>query len=400
MKDYYDVIVIGGGPAGSTAAKISALSGLNTLLVEKREKVGRPVRCGEAVPGKHLSPFLRIKPRWISSTVNGAILTGPEGGVLEQKAEQVGYVLNRERFDADLSEDAQNAGADCLLNTEAVGYDFYNDMISSVVMKDVENKTYEVKTKLVIGADGMSSSTGRWYGIDTNISKGDTHFCLQYNKINVSGVEDEYMYFFVDRDIMPGGYGWVFPKGDGRANVGISLNPGIIAIGKKKPVDYLRDFNHNYSFEMGPDNTDFVSGIVSALPGISEPVKGNLMLAGDAGRLAEPLSGAGIGNAIHSGFRAGKVASIFFENRCKTDILKKEYGDYLKSNLLKRMQIYYRVRKVFQKLSNVEISRVITLIKRNLNETKNNETIDFIPLLRDVFLNNTSLMPKLRYALY
>ena len=69
MKDTYDVVVVGGGPAGSVAARLAAAGGASVLLVEKRQEIGAPVRCAEAVGVDLMRAFIEPNPRWIDAEI-------------------------------------------------------------------------------------------------------------------------------------------------------------------------------------------------------------------------------------------------------------------------------------------------------------------------------------------
>ena len=103
--DAYDVVVIGGGPAGSMAARSSAEKGAKVLLLERDSHIGLPVRCGEAVSLKTLSRFLEIDPSWIVAEINKIVIYAPDGtAVSGGSEEQIGLILERAIFDRYLAE--------------------------------------------------------------------------------------------------------------------------------------------------------------------------------------------------------------------------------------------------------------------------------------------------------
>lgn len=83
MKERYDVVVVGAGPAGSTIAKTIASKGLDVLLIEKRQQIGDPVRCAEGVNKEYISNFLQPDPAWISAEVKGSRIYAPNGKMVE-----------------------------------------------------------------------------------------------------------------------------------------------------------------------------------------------------------------------------------------------------------------------------------------------------------------------------
>src|SRR5438132_293983 len=126
MEREVDVLVIGAGPTGSTAAKYAARGGADVLLVEKRSEIGTPVRCGEGVAKRWLDEIgLAPSGEFICHEVEGARVIAPDGTALvvdETRAgNECGYVLERDLFDRYLAKEAAKAGAEILIKTSAVG---------------------------------------------------------------------------------------------------------------------------------------------------------------------------------------------------------------------------------------------------------------------------------------
>jgi digeranylgeranylglycerophospholipid reductase len=120
----YDLIVVGAGPAGSTAAWQAAELGLSVLLLEKRQEIGSPVRCAEGVPHEALTGFLEPDPLWISARVDRAQIVARIDGRVAQRwtgGGDLGYVLERRIFDRALAERAARRGAQVWVKTAAIG---------------------------------------------------------------------------------------------------------------------------------------------------------------------------------------------------------------------------------------------------------------------------------------
>ena len=78
MKKFYDIVVVGAGPAGSTAARFAANEGVSVLMLEKDRDVGYPVRCGEAVSMTGLEEFVKPDPNWIAAEINNFTFIAPD----------------------------------------------------------------------------------------------------------------------------------------------------------------------------------------------------------------------------------------------------------------------------------------------------------------------------------
>ena len=183
-----DVLVIGAGPAGSITAKFAAKAGASVLMIEKRQEIGSPVRCGEGI-SKSWLPDVGITPgKWVNVEVDGARIFSPSEKVFEinerQAGNEVGYVIERDGFDKALAIDAANAGAEVLLKTAATAVLKEGGKVVGAKAKQF-GEPFEIRAKVTIGADGFESQVGRWAGLPTNLALRDMDTCLQYRMTNV-----------------------------------------------------------------------------------------------------------------------------------------------------------------------------------------------------------------------
>lgn len=356
----YDVVVVGGGPAGSTAARYAAENGAKTLVIEKRQEIGSPVRCGE---GTSISWFdeldLDRDASWINRGMKGARLYSPSGNMLEISKEmagdEVGVVIERDKFDKDMAKMAVEAGADILVKTTVDGLIEEDGKISGVRARKMGNR-FEVRADLVIGADGYESQVGRWAGLYDAPKPSDIMSCFQY-RIAGLDIDPDFTHFFMGSSA-PGGYAWIFPKEEDIANVGLGVQMSNLD-GKKSPKDYLDEFiTERPDLEQG-EAIDEVAGAVEVSPPIDTSVADGLMLVGDASRVVGPMTGGGIANGLKQAKICGEVAAqAVEEGRTDEDFLGR-YEERWRDRLGEKLWRNYMAKEKAVELEDEQFDKVI-----------------------------------------
>ena len=392
MKDGYDVLVIGAGPAGSIAAKIAAEKGLTVLLIEKRQEIGDPVRCAEGVSKEYLKKHVEIDKKWICADLKGARIYAPDGTKIEMAEEiaggEVGYVLERKIFDRALAEKASKAGAEVWVKTRAIGLIIEEDFVKGARLMQL-GKEYDVHARIVIGADGIESKVGRWAGIDTSLKPIDIETCVQYLVAGVD-INQEYCEFYIGNDIAPGGYIWIFPKGEGKANVGIGILGSKMGKFKPKPVDYLnsfleKKFPHAKVVEM-------VFGGVPVSGSIEKTSTNGLILIGDAARQSDPITGGGILNAMDVGKIAGEAAfAAISAGDVSNEELEEVYEKRWRSTTGHAIDLSLIVKNCFINLNDADLNSLAFSLK----DVKF-ERMSLLDLLHALFKANKKLLWDLR----
>ena len=350
MKNEYDIIVVGAGPAGSMAARFAAAQGVSVLMLEKDRDVGYPVRCGEAISKKGVENFIEPDERWIAAHITKFSLNAPDGNEALIEFDDTGYVLERKIFDYELAKTAANAGAEILTRAYVNGLIIENDNVAGVKY-EFQGEQKEIKSKIVIGADGVESRVGRWAGIKTYTDFRDMECCTQITASSIP-LDQNTCYFYFGKDYAPGGYFWLFPKGKNTANIGLGVS-GMV--GKRRSaLSFLNQFMER-NYPGAPILTSIAGGVPSTitLSKISAP---GILLAGDAARQVNPLSGGGIASGMIGGSIAGRIAGEAVKKNKLDHIFT--YDKEWHERVGKKHEIYNRLKNGIYNFSDEKFNRI------------------------------------------
>ena len=384
MNECYDIVIVGAGPAGSTAARFAAMNGCSVLLLEKDREIGVPVRCGEAVSEISLNKFFEVRSGWIANMIEGVRLIAPDGNVVTVNHPDGGYILNRKVFDQDLAQMAGAEGATIVTKAYVSDLIFADGKICGVKVEHL-GRTYQVRAKIVIGADGVESRVGRWAGLKTHVGLRDMESCVQMTLSNID-IDRRYCDFYFSSTLAPGGYVWVFPKDERSANVGLGVSGEY---NRQKPaIEYLNEFVDN-TFP-GASRLITVAGGVPCAPFMKEIVHDGFMLVGDAAHQANPMTGGGIMASVIASRIAGETAAKAVK---LDDVSQKALSEYPKKWYETGGIIHqrsYRLKEVVYKLTDDDLNRTAMKINKLKPEKR---TITSI--FKTALFNHPKLIPDI-----
>jgi geranylgeranyl reductase family protein len=339
----WDVVVVGGGPAGASAAYAAAVAGRQVLLLEKSE-LPRYKTCGGGIIGPSRDSLppgfelpLQDKVHAITFSLNGKLAR------TRRSKRMLFGLINRPEFDAQLVEQAQKAGAVLRTGATVARVEQHGPAVPdrrtvAVVLADGET----VLARAVVGADGSASRIGAHVGV-----KLDQVDLGLEAEIPVPGTvaEDWAGRVLIDWGPMPGSYGWVFPKGR-TLTVGVISARGEGAATKR----YLEDFIARLG--LAGFEPAISSGHLTRCRSDDSPLsRGRVLVCGDAAGLLEPWTREGISFALRSGRLAGEWAVRISEAHDAVDARRQalNYAFAIKAGLGVEMGVGRRMLALFER---------------------------------------------------
>ncbi len=357
MKSSYDVVVIGAWPAGSVAARRAAEGGLKTLLIEKRQEIGTPVRCAEAIGADLAKPFLPYDPRWVDATIQAFAIHNSRGDSIQLPPAEPTLVVNRKVFDYELALVAARAGAEVRTSSAAVGLVIEEGAVKGVRIESL-GRAQEVQARLVVAADGTESQAARWAGLKTVPPLADYYLGIEFLLAGMRGkMNPQVCEYHLDRSMAPGGYLWVFPKSEDTANVGLVI--GADQGGDASALSYLERFVTLHYPETSV--MAVIAGGIAVTGALKSLVTDGLVVVGDAAHQADPLTAGGICLGMIGADMAMQVAVPALQRGDVRAARLQEYEKLWQARFGKMHQALYKIRKMLNRMSQ---ERLDGLVKR------------------------------------
>ena len=287
----YDVIVVGSGPAGGTAARYAARRGLKVLLLDKRKEIGVPVQCGEYVAGDEevraifptvsgLEDLMEVPHRVKQVDTPVIRIWSPRGRAYDLPFR--GYTVRRDRMDQGIADQAVKEGAE--LRTETV--------VTKVQGTQVHTNRGVIEGQVIIGCDGPRSTVAQSAGLPWPVSAPAMSATAE------GEFSDATEMFF--GNLAPGGYAWIIPKAH-CANVGLGT--------WERFHGNLRALYDRFLHDRGIRGGKATGGYVPVLGPIDRTVVGHVLVAGDSAGMVMATNGGGINVSMLAGRIAGTTAA-------------------------------------------------------------------------------------------
>ena len=366
----FDVVVVGGGPAGSSAAHMAAKNGCTVALIEKEKEIAETVRTSGVTWISDINEF--GIPKDCYNPIKKFSFCSPKNYVTIADDVAKAAVLDVRKTYRFLSTRAKSSGSELFTGTNVseVLKDSSGKCVG-VVAKS-QGKLMQFKAKVVIDASGFTSIVAKELGYVTQWKKfgAGAEFEVKTEKL-----EYDNWWLMVGQEYSPAGYAWIFPTSKNTARIGVG-------IGKPdSDVDPTVRLNELIDKKIGPikdlgniEKIEFHYGLIPN-DGLSrKTVYDNLILVGDSAGQANPLVLEGIRYAIRFGEVAGKVAADAIKNNNTTEASLIPYEKEWKKAIESKINSAVKVQNRWVGLSDDEWDKELDII----NELTADEFLDFI----------------------
>jgi len=346
----YDVVVIGGGPAGSYVAYKLAGMGYGVMVLEQKEKPGEKVCC-TGIIGRECVNSFAVDDSVILRQANSARLFSPSGKLLRFWREKTqAYIIDRAVFDYTMASRAQDKGAEYVLNSLVTDIEVGNDRVSLDVVRQGERLSFEAR--VVVIASGFGSTLAERLGC----GKVSDFVIGAQSEVETNGVGEIELYF--GQKVAPGFFAWLAPTSPHRALVGLLThhNPGLYL---KTLMSSLMVQGKIFSAE-----AEVRYGGIMLKP-LARSYSERCIVVGNAAGQVKPTTGGGIYYAL----LGADIAANTLHQALKCDDLSARnlasYQRGWKRKLGQELKVDYWARKFYERLSDRQIDKFFDTIKSN-----------------------------------
>lgn len=347
FKNNYDVVVVGAGPTGATASRMASRYGARTLLCEEHGEIGTPVRCAGLISKEGFQALSFCKDT-ILKEVYGALIYAPNGECISIGGDQTrAYVVDRKKLDMELVKKATQEGVHLKTGAKAV------DRNNKCLVVAVNGKKVNIKSPLVIGADGPFSQVAKWAGLPTPRK----HIYGIQAVIGAKPRRTGFVEGYLSNQIAPGFFGWVIPYGKGFVLAGLGTTSSY-----KQSLRELLDNFLNFRFSMRINQAEELTAGPIPIGYAKRTVVDETLIVGDAAGQAKPTSGGGIYTGTYCARIAGKIAAKYALNKGLSPHFLKNYESRWKKALGKELNFGFKAHQLLNYLTDKDLNRIIAII--------------------------------------
>lgn len=351
----YDVLIVGGGPAGLSAAKSAALEGVSTLLLEKSREIGYPVKTS----GGSFIPDLRKLgiPESLYHPIRRIRLISNKATATFEYTKPIFCVLDTRGLWQYLAREAAAAGATLLCGCRVLGPVLSGGEVRGVEYVTGDGKKATVTAAITVDASGISAVIGKAAGLHRGFKRYGigTEFEIFAPEYDT----DEATLAYGSR-FAPSGYAWIFPRGGSKVRLGVGIiHPDTSEDSYRLAQDFLEWLRDSLVPSTSWSVLEIHSGVVPSENARGTVVGPRLAAAGDSAGHASCLTGEGIRFAIAAGRMAGRAAALAASGNAQRQLLR-----YQKQWFRRQGDMYsdaYRINRILSELSDDQWDEYVEL---------------------------------------
>ncbi|HIH17132.1 MAG TPA: NAD(P)/FAD-dependent oxidoreductase [Candidatus Diapherotrites archaeon] len=340
MTEEYAAAVVGAGPVGLNAAIQVQKNGFDVVVLEDSEEIGLPCQCSGLISRSGYEGLGLKYDKTIVNRVRGARIFAPDRTEFKvERFDTVAYVIDRPKLDKVFARDAKELGVDIWLNSSVVDV-----KDGTVFYKNKAGKGEMVKAKAVVGADGIVSTVRKSMGIEAQKEwyvpgyqiTGRGKFDPDFVEVHFGPWADKF-------------FAWVIPESKTTARIGLGVTG-------KNARTCLEQFMDDRGIKA--QKLDFQAGVIPAGPPVTNLVKDNVLLAGDAAFQAKATTGGGIMLGIEASNHAAKAIVDHFKYKTPLTSYQKHVEP-----VTRELEIHWRVRRYLNQLNDEDLNKLFQRMK-------------------------------------
>ena len=371
MKELdFDLIVVGGGPAGTSAAYMASKKGCTVALIEKEKKIAETVRTSGVTWISDIEKF--GIPNECYNPIRKFSFCSPKNSVTISDEIAKAAVLDVRKTYRFLAKRAEDTGAELFLNTNVSDVLKNSTGGCTGVIAKSNDKQIQFNGKVVIDASGFGSVVAKGLG---HVKQWKKFGVGAEYEVKTEKLEHDNWWLMVGKEYSPAGYAWIFPTSENTARIGVGIGKPDSDIDPTIRLNELIDKKIGPIKDLGNiEKIEFHYGLIPNEGLSRKTVYDNLILVGDSAGQANPLVLEGIRYAIRFGEVAGKVAADAIKNNNTTEASLIPYEKEWKKAIESKINSAVKVQNRWVGLSDDEWDKELDII----NELTADEFLDFI----------------------
>ena len=355
-----DVLIVGGGPAGLSAAEAAARKGARTAVLERQKEIGYPIHTSGGSWIKDMQA-LHI-PSDLYHPIRSVFFRSPQREVRFDYPDPVCCVLDVRGVYQLLASRAVAAGARLHPSTPVERPIIEGGKVIGVVAKDHQNRAVQWRAPVVIDASGFSCTLSTRASLHTGYKRYG--YGAEYD-FYAPSYDPDSLYLIMGSQVAPAGYAWAFPRGKGRVRLGVGvIRPDVDADAREYLDSFTEKIPSLAPAFAGASPIEYHTGLFPSEGVVPHFVGEGLIATGDAAGHGSTLVGEGIRFAIYSGQMAGEVAAEAVQSGDSSAHFLHRYAQQWRARFGREMEISYMVNQRIASWSDEQWDEGIDLLKR------------------------------------